>query len=64
MDIEILPVEMVNKKCLKCGAEFIIDPYTEQDFCIKCFHVVCKAVFDESNSNLTCRQLIEKLQGD
>lgn len=63
-DIKILPVKMSSRKCLKCGTELLIPPYAEQDFCNKCFLVVCKAVFDKSNSNLTCKQLVEKLRGE
>lgn len=60
---KILPVKMSSRKCLNCGTEFLIHPYVEQDFCNNCFHVVCKAVFDKSNGNLTCKQLVEKLRG-
>lgn len=59
---KILPVKMNSRKCLKCGTELLIHPYVEQDFCNKCFSIVCKAVFDESNDNLTCKQLVEKLR--
>lgn len=61
-DVKILPVKMSSRKCLRCGTEFLVHPYVEQDFCNKCFHVVCKAVFDKSNGSLTCKQLVEKLR--
>lgn len=61
-DIKILPVEMSSRKCLNCGTEFVTHSYKEQDFCNKCFSLVCRAVFDKSNSNLTCQQLVEKLR--
>ena len=60
--IKILPIEKSSRKCLNCRTEFLIEPYIKQDFCNKCFPIVCKAVFEESNGNLTCKQLVEKLR--
>lgn len=61
-DIEIQPIKKISRECLNCRTEFFIEPYVEQDFCNKCFPIVCKAVFEESNDNLTCKQLVEKLR--
>ena len=44
-DIVIRPIEKIKKKCLCCGEEMEIFPYTEQDFCNKCFIIVCREVF-------------------
>ena len=37
-------------------------PYVMQDFCDRCYLVVCKAVFDKENGSLTCGQLKEKIR--
>ena len=60
--IEIQPIKKISKECLNCGTKFLIEPYVIQDFCNRCFLIVCKAVFDEANGDLTCKQLIEKLK--
>lgn len=52
----------VKKECLNCKKTFLAHSMAEQDFCELCYSIVCKAVFDKSNSNLTCQQLVEKLR--
>lgn len=52
----------IEKKCLNCKSTFLIESTAEQDFCDKCYSLVCRAVFDKQNSNLTCQQLVEKLR--
>ena len=55
---------LIKKECLNCRKTFLVEPTAEQDFCGRCYSVVCRAVFDKSNSNLTCKQLVENLRGE
>lgn len=60
-DIVIMPVTKIKKKCLCCGKEMEIEPYIEQDFCDRCFVIVCREVFNKENDNLTIKELREKV---
>ena len=51
-----------KRKCLCCGKQFEVCPHIIQDFCDSCFPIVCKAVFDKSNDNLTRKQLEDKIR--
>ena len=58
----IMPINKVKKTCLCCGKQFEIFPYFIQDFCDRCYPIVCKEVFDNSNGKLTCKQLVDKIK--
>lgn len=60
-DIVFMPVTKIKKKCLCCGKEMEIEPYIEQDFCDRCFVIVCREVFNKENDNLTIKELREKV---
>lgn len=60
-DIVIMPVTKIKKKCLCCGKEIEIEPYLEQDFCDRCFVIVCREFFNKENDNLTIKELREKV---
>jgi hypothetical protein len=60
-DIVIMPVTKIKKKCLCCGKEMEIEPYIEQDFCDRCFVIVCQEFFNKENDNLTIKELREKV---
>lgn len=60
-DIVIMPVTKIKKKCLCCGKEMEIEPYLSQDFCDRCFVIVCREVFNKENDNLTIKELREKV---
>ena len=61
-DIVVMPIEKIKKKCLCCGEEMEIFPYTEQDFCDRCFIIVCREVFDKVNDGLTVAEVKEKIR--
>lgn len=56
------PTQRQVRKCLCCGKEFFQESYIKQDFCNRCYPIVCKAVFDKENGSLTCGQLKEKIR--
>lgn len=58
----VTAIRKEKRKCLCCGKQFEVYPYIIQDFCNSCYPIVCKAVFDKSNDNLTCKQLVDKLR--
>lgn len=60
-DIIVMPVTKIKKKCLCCGKEMEIEPYIEQDFCDRCFVVVCREVFNKENDSLTAKEIREKI---
>lgn len=61
-DIIIRPIEKVKKKCLCCGEEIEIFPYIEQDFCNRCFYIVCREVFNKENDDMTIEEVKEKIK--
>lgn len=60
-DIDVMPVTKIKKKCLCCGKEMEIEPYIEQDFCDRCFVIVCREFFNKENDTLTIKELREKV---
>ena len=60
-DIIVMPVTKIKKKCLCCGKEMKIEPYIEQDFCDRCFVIICRELFNKENNNLTIKELREKV---
>ena len=61
-DIVIRPIERIKKKCLCCGNEMELEPYIEQDFCDRCFYIVCREVFNKANDGLTVAEDKEKIR--
>lgn len=61
-DIIIRPIEKIKKKCLCCGEEMEIFSYIEQDFCNRCFPVVCREVFNKANDKMTIKEVKEKIR--
>ena len=61
-DIILNSIQKEYRKCLCCGKEFYVDSFIEQDFCNRCYPVVCKNVFDKANGNLTIKELKEKIK--
>ena len=61
-DIVIRPIERIKKKCLCCGNEMELEPYIEQDFCDRCFYIVCREVFNKANDGLTVAEVKEKIR--
>lgn len=61
-DIVIRPIERIKKKCLCCGNEMELEPYIEQDFCDRCFYIVCQEVFNKANDGLTVAEVKEKIR--
>lgn len=59
--LQITAIRNEKRTCLCCGKQFEVPFYTIQDFCDRCYPIVCKAVFDKSNGNLTCKQLVDKI---
>lgn len=57
-----IPVKATKKKCLCCGEEMEVPPYIEQDFCDRCFVVVCREVFNKANDNLTVEEVKERIR--
>lgn len=62
MDIVYAPMGKVKKKCLCCGKEMELEWYMEQDFCNKCFIVVCREVFNKANDGMTVEEVKEKIR--
>ena len=60
-DIVVRPIEKIKKKCLCCGKEMEIFPYVEQDFCNRCFPIVCREVFNKANDDITPKSFGEKV---
>ena len=61
-DSMIMPMAKIKKKCLCCGKEMEIFPYEEQDFCGRCFPVVCREVFNKANDELTVGEVRERIR--
>ena len=61
-DVVIRPIEKIKKKCLCCGEEMEIFPYTEQDFCDRCFPIVCREVFAKANDGMTIKEVKERIR--
>jgi hypothetical protein len=61
-DIVIMPVTKIKKKCLCCGKDMEIFPYVEQDFCNRCFYIVCREVFNKANDGMTVKEVRERIK--
>ena len=61
-DIVVRPIEKIKKKCLCCGEKMEIFPYTEQDFCDKCFPIVFREVFNKANDRMTVKEVKERIR--
>lgn len=62
-DIVITSSKKIKKKCLCCcGEEMEIFPYTEQDFCDRCFYIVCREVFNKANDRMTVKEVKERIR--
>lgn len=61
-DLIYMPMEKIKRKCLCCGKEMILEPYIEQDFCDRCFIVVCREVFNKANDGRTVKEVKEKIK--
>ena len=61
-DIVIRPIERIKKKCLCCGNEMELEPYIEQDFCDRCFYIVCREVFNKANDRMTVEEVKERIR--
>ena len=61
-DIVVRPIEKIKKKCLCCKNEMELEPYIEQDFCDRCFYIVCREVFNKANNGLTVAEVKEKIR--
>ncbi|MBO7518622.1 MAG: hypothetical protein J6T31_05880 [Methanobrevibacter sp.] len=58
----IIPaIRKEKRNCLCCGKQFEVEPFIIKDFCNRCYPIVCKEVYDESNGKLTCKQLVDKI---
>lgn len=62
IDIVVRPMEKIKKKCLCCGKEMELEPYIEQDFCDRCFIVVCREVFNKANDGMTVEEVKERIR--
>ena len=61
-DIVVMPIEKIKKKCLCCKNEMELFLYEDRDFCDRCFHIVCREVFDKVNDGLTVAEVKEKIR--
>ena len=61
-DVVISPIEKIKKKCLCCGKEMEIFPYIEQNFCDRCFIIVCREVFNKANNGMTVKEIRERIR--
>ena len=61
-DVVVRPIEKIKKKCLCCGNEMEIFPYEEQDFCYRCFPIVCREVFNKANNDMTVKDVRERIK--
>ena len=61
-DVVIRPIERIKKKCLCCGNEMELEPYIEQDFCDRCFYIVCREVFNKANDRMTVEEVKERIR--
>lgn len=57
-----IPMEKIKRKCLCCGKEMELEPYIEQDFCDRCFIVVCREVFNKANDGMTVEEVKERIR--
>lgn len=63
MNYIIFPVKKIKKKCLCCGKEIELEPYAaKQDFCDRCFLVVCREVFNKANDGMTVEEIKERIR--
>jgi hypothetical protein len=62
MNYVIFPVKKIKKKCLCCGKEMELEPYIEQDFCDRCFLIVCREVFNKANNDMTVKEVRERIR--
>lgn len=61
-DIVARPMKKIKKKCLCCGKEMELKPYIEQDFCNRCFPIVCREVFNKVNDGMTVEEVKERIR--
>ena len=61
-DVIVNPIVKVRKRCLCCGEEMEIFPYIEQDFCDRCFYIVCREVFNKANDRMTVKEVKERIR--
>lgn len=60
--IIVRPFEKIKKKCLCCGEEMEIFPYEEQYFCNRCFHIVCRELFNKANDRMLVKEVRERIK--
>ena len=63
-DLIFVKEQMIKKNCLCCGREMNIPDTIEQDFCDRCYPVVCRETFNPENGNLTIKELREKIKNE
>lgn len=39
-----------------------VEPYIEQDFCDRCFIVVCREAFNKANDGMTVKEVRERIK--
>ena len=61
-NIIVRQIEKIKKKCLCCGKEMELEPYIEQDFCNRCFYIVCREVFNKANDGMTVEEIRERIR--
>lgn len=61
-DIVVRPMGKIKRKCLCCGKEMELEPYIEQDFCDRCFIIVCREVFNKANDGMTVEEVRERIE--
>jgi hypothetical protein len=61
-DIVVRPMGKIKRKCLCCGKEMELEPYIEQDFCNRCFIIVCREVFNKANDGMTVEEVRERIK--
>ena len=62
IDIVVRPMEKIKKKCLCCNKEMELEIYEEQDFCDRCFPIICREVFDKANDRMTVEEVKERIR--
>ena len=61
-ELIVRPIEKIKKKCLCCGEEMELEPYIEQDFCDRCFPIVCREIFVKANDGVTVEEVKERIR--
>ena len=61
-DVVVMQMGKIKRKCLCCGKEMELEPYIEQDFCDRCFIVVCREVFAKANDGMTVEEVRERIR--